>query len=82
LSEISITDYFNSEKNKIYALIDKNEFIPNINEAIKNLKYTKYLKTRTITSREELLEEKIGELLKSLEGKINDINDELCATLI
>ncbi|MDK0570363.1 hypothetical protein P6O23_05275 [Clostridium perfringens] len=82
LSEISITDYFNSEKDKIYALIDKNEFIPNINEAIKNLKYTKYLKTRTITSREELLEEKIGELLKSLEGKINDINDELCATLI
>ncbi|EJT6495205.1 MAG: hypothetical protein E6Z74_01995 [Clostridium perfringens] len=82
LTENAIKEYLNSKKEKIIDLIDKNNFDSTIKSIIKELKYTKYLKTRNITSREALLEEKIGELLVSISKKIKDTDDEFCATLI
>lgn len=76
----SISRFITNNIDKIRELLDNESYPQLVNDMIVKLGFTKYANYRVVSSKEDILEEKIGELLKSIENKIRDIEDEVCAT--
>lgn len=73
-------DWIDDTNLKFSDLISNNNYTTLINDEIVNLGYTKYVNHRIITTKEDILEEKIGKLLKSIETKIRKDEDEFSVT--